>query len=290
VALGAFDGVHRGHQAVIAAAAEAARRLDVPLGVVTFEPHPRRWFQPDAPPFRVTSPGQQARALAALGVRRLYRLPFDTTMAGLTDEGFAREVLAEGLGVRHVAAGADITFGKGRTGDARLLEAYGEALGFGVSVAPLLIEEGAKCSSTAIREAVQAGDMARAAELLGRPFAIEGVVVHGDHLGRTIGFPTANTALGDYVRPRSGIYASRTRMPDGRHLPGVAYVGRRPTVNGLDERLEVNLFDLDEDLYGQVLETELVAFLRGDQKFDGLDALKAQIARDCEAARAVLKT
>ena len=288
VALGAFDGVHRGHRAVIAAAAQAARSLGAPLGVVTFEPHPRRFFVPDAPPFRLTNPDQQARILAGLGVERLYRLPFDARLAALSDEAFAREVLAGGLGARHVAVGADITFGRGRSGDAAGLARYGAALGFGTTAVPLLKDEGAKCSSTAVRAAVQDGRPEEAAALLGRPFAIEGVVVHGDHLGRELGFPTANMALGDYVRPAEGIYAARTRLPDGREVAGVAYVGSRPTVDGADERLEVNLFDFDEDLYGQTLETDLVAFVRGDRRFDGLDALKAQIAEDCRKVRALL--
>jgi len=288
LALGAFDGVHRGHRAVIAGAAEAARRLGAPLGVVTFDPHPQRWFMPQAEPFLLTTPAQQARALADLGVEHLYRLPFDAEMAELSDADFARRVLGAGLGARHVATGPDFTFGKGRAGDPKALRAFGERLGFGVSTAPLVHDDGTKCSSTAIREALRVSRPERAAAMLGRPFAIEGVVVHGDHLGRTLGFPTANVGLGDYVRPTPGIYAGRTRLSDGREIPGVAYIGRRPTVDGIDERLEVNLFDFDEDLYGQTLETDLVAFVRGDEKFDGLDALKAQIAADCDAARAIL--
>jgi riboflavin kinase/FMN adenylyltransferase len=288
LALGAFDGVHLGHRAVVAEAARAARALGVPLGVVTFTPHPRRWFMPGSPPFLLTDADQQTRALAALGVERLYRLPFDAEMAGFSDEDFARRVLAEGLGAAHVATGPDFTFGKGRSGSPETLRAYGERYGFGVSTAVMVEDGPEKCSSTAIRKAVAAGRPEAAAAMLGRPFAIEGVVVHGDHLGRTIGFPTANVGLGDYVRPADGIYAARTRLSDGREVAGVAYVGSRPTVNGEDERLEVNLFDFDEDLYGQTLETDLVAFIRGDEKFDGLDSLKAQIARDCETARGLL--
>ncbi len=288
VALGAFDGVHRGHRAVIAAAATGARALQAPLGVVTFEPHPRRWFSPDVGPFQITNADQQARALEALGVERLYRLRFDDALAHLSDEAFVREVLVEGLGVRHVSAGPDIRFGRARTGGPELLRTYGERFGFTVAIAPLVIQAGRKCSSTAIRAALAEGRPEQAAEMLGRPFAIESVVVHGDHLGRTIGFPTANMSLGDYIRPAQGIYAARTRLSDGREIAGVAYIGRRPTVNGVDERLEVNLFDFDEDLYGQTLETDLVAFLRGDEKFDGLEAMKAQIARDCGAARTIL--
>ena len=295
IALGSFDGVHRGHQRVIALAAKAAsaaggKGRPLPLGVVTFEPHPRRWFQPAEPLFRLTTLDQQARVLDALGVDRLYRLPFDAQMAAMSDEAFARDVLAKGLGAKHVAAGFDITFGAGRAGSPDLLRAYGDAYGFGVSIAEALTgPEGEKFSSTAVRTALRDGKPEVAAEVLGRPFSIEGVVVHGDKLGRTIGFPTANIPLADYVRVRHGIYAVRTRLSDGREVAGVAYVGRRPTVDlGTEERLEVHLFDFDEDLYGQTLETDLTAFLRGDEKFDSLDAMIVQMDADKAQARALL--
>lgn len=289
VALGNFDGVHRGHRQVIAEAAKAAARLKAPLGVVSFEPHPRVYFQRDSEPFRLMTVEQQSRALDALGVDLFYVLPFDAEMAGLSDEAFADQVLHQGLGARHVAAGFDISFGAGRTGDPDTLKQYGDRFGFGVSIAgPVADPDGEKCSSTAIRAALREGRPERAAALLGRPFAIEGVVVHGDKLGRTIGFPTANMALGDYVRPAFGIYAVRTRLADGREIPGVAYIGRRPTVEGDDERFEVNLLDFDEDIYGQTLETDIIAFLRGDEKFDGLPAMIAQMDRDKDAARRIL--
>ena len=289
VAIGAFDGVHRGHQAVIATAREAARSLGAPLGVVSFDPHPRRWFQPDAAPFRLMTPAQMARALEALGVDRLYLLPFDARMAALSDEAFAREVLAAGLGVRHAAVGFDFTYGKGRTGSPEGLRRQGEALGFGVTVCDRIDDpDGLKLSSSAVREALKAGDMHRAAAILGRPFAIEGEVIHGDKRGRTIGVPTANVRLGDYMRPAFGIYAVRTRLPDGRVVDGVASLGLRP-MYALDEPLlEVWLFDFDGDLYGQTVETELVAFLRGEESFANLDALKRQIDLDAAAARAAL--
>ncbi len=289
LALGSFDGVHRGHRAVIALAAGAARELGSPLGVVTFEPHPRRWFHPDEPDFRLTTLDQQARVLDDLGVDRLHRIPFDADLAAMTDEAFAREVLGGALGARHVAAGFDITFGAGRTGGPEALEGYGARFGFGVSIAGELLEHGRKCSSTGVREALREGRPELAAAFLGRPFALEGVVVHGDKLGRTIGFPTANISLEDYVRVRHGIYATRTRLADGREVEGVAYIGRRPTVDlGTEERLEVHLFDFDEDLYGQTLETDLVAFLRGDERFDSLEVMVAQMDRDKAQARALL--
>ena len=289
VAIGAFDGVHRGHQAVIASARAAADDLKVPLAVVSFDPHPRRWFQPDAAPFRLMTPDQMARALEPLGVDRLYLLPFDADMAAMSDEAFAKEVLAGGLGVQHAAVGFDFTFGKGRTGSPESLRRYGVNLGFTVSVADRLDDpNGLKLSSSAVREALQAGDMARAAAILGRPFAIEGEVVHGDKRGRTIGVPTANIPLGDYMRPAYGIYATRSRLADGRIVNGVANLGIRPMFETEQPMLEVWLFDFDEDLYGQMLTTDLVARLRGEMKFDGLDALKHQIDADAAAARAVL--
>ena len=290
LALGNFDGVHRGHRRVIADAARAAAALRVPLGVVSFEPHPRRWFNPAAQPFRLMTLGQLERVLAGLGVDRVYVLPFEAELAELTDEAFAREVLGEGLGARHVAAGFDISFGKAKTGDPDSLRRYGERFGFGVSIAePVATPSGMKCSSSAVRQALRDGDPRGAARLLGRPFTIEGVVVHGDQLGRTIGFPTANISLEDYVRPAFGIYAARTRLADGREVAGVGYIGRRPTVvDGVDERLEVHLFDFDEDLYGQTLEVELTDLVRGDRKFDSLDAMIVQMQHDAAAARAIL--
>lgn len=289
IALGNFDGVHRGHRQVIAEAARAAGRLRVALAVISFEPHPRRWFHPAGPPFRLMNADQLGRALDDLGVDRLHLLRFDEEMANFSDAAFADEVLAKGLGARHVAAGFDVTFGRDRTGSPEALQVYGERFGFGVSIAPAVAGPGGgKCSSSAVRQALREGRPDLAAAVLGRPFAIEGVVVKGDQLGRTIGFPTANIALEDYVRPAYGIYAARTRLADGRELPGVAYIGSRPTVNGVDERLEVNLFDFDEDLYGQTLEVDLIAYLRGDEKFGSLEAMIVQMDKDKAAARALL--
>jgi riboflavin kinase/FMN adenylyltransferase len=289
VALGAFDGVHRGHRQVIADAALAAARLKAPLGAISFEPHPRRYFGRETEPFRLMTVDQQARALDELGVERFYILPFDSEMAAFTDRAFASEVLAKALGARHVAAGFDISFGAGRSGSPERLLAYGEAFGFGVSVAaPVASATGEKFSSSAVRQALRDGQPERARAILGRPFAIEGVVVQGDKLGRTIGFPTANIALGDYLRPKFGIYATRTRLADGREVAGVSYVGPRPIVNGAEERLEVHLFEFDEDIYGETIETYFIAYLRGDQNFDSWDAMLTQIRLDAKAARDIL--
>jgi riboflavin kinase/FMN adenylyltransferase len=288
-ALGAFDGVHRGHQAVIASAREAAERLSAPLSVVSFDPHPRRWFQPDAAPFRLMSPDQMARALEPLGVERLYLLPFDAEMASMSDEAFAVDVLSKGLGLVHASVGFDFTYGKGRTGSPEALARIGRQLGFSVSVTDRVDDAGGlKLSSSAVREALNAGDMARASAILGRPFAIDGEVVHGEKRGRTIGVPTANVRMGDYMRPAYGVYATRTRLPDGRVIDGVANLGVRPMFEIPEPLLEVWLFDFNESLYGQTVETELVAFLRGEMNFDDLDALKVQIDADAQAARAVL--
>jgi riboflavin kinase / FMN adenylyltransferase len=288
VAVGAFDGVHRGHQAVIAEARSAAERLGAPLGVVSFDPHPRRFFQKDVAPFRLMTADQMAEALGELGVERLYLLPFDAEMAAMSDADFARRVLADGLGVRHAAVGFDFTFGKGRTGSPQALATYGADLGFTVSKCERRDDpDGLKLSSSAVREALKAGDMDRAAAILGRPFAIAGVVEHGDKRGRTIGVPTANVALGDYMRPAFGVYAVRTRLQDGRRIDGVASLGVRPMFP-TEPRLEVWLLDFDGDLYGQTVETQLIAWLRGEETFDGLDALKAQIDLDAAQARKVL--
>jgi riboflavin kinase/FMN adenylyltransferase len=289
VAFGAFDGVHRGHQRVISLAAERAHRIGAPLGAISFEPHPWRWFHPEDPPFLLGTPAQQSRWFAELGVERHHVLPFDDHLAGLSAESFAEEVLAQGLGIRHIVVGFDASFGRGRTGDGDLLARLGKQLGFGVTITPALSDDhGLKLSSTAVRRALQAGDPGAAAEILGRPFAIEGVVAEGRKLGRQLGFPTANVELGEYVRPRLGIYATRTRLPDGRVLDGVASIGANPTVGPVEPRLEVWLFGFDEDIYGQIIETELIAYLRPERKFVNVEALTEQVKADAEEARRLL--
>jgi riboflavin kinase/FMN adenylyltransferase len=288
--MGSFDGVHRGHQKVIALAARAAGELAAPLGVITFDPHPRVYFRPNEPAFRLMRSDQQARALEALGVDILYVLPLDPELANMTDKEFATRVLHEGLGARHVAVGFDNSFGKDRTGSPATMRAYGDEMGFGVSVAePVADGEGEKFSSTAVREALREGRPEVAAAILGRPFAIEGEVQRGRQLGRRLGFPTANVPLADYVTPRFGVYATRTRLPDGREIPGVANIGVNPTVDGVTiPLLEVWLFDFDEDIYDQVIETDLVAFLRPEEKFESLDVMTAQVMRDAQTARDLL--
>lgn len=289
IALGNFDGVHRGHQQVIAQAAKAALTGKTPLGVISFDPHPRRLFRPTEPAFKLMTQGQQARALAGLGVDMFYLLPFDFEMASFGDREFVEKVLVEGLGVAHVAAGFDISFGRGRTGSPDLLRAYGQEYGFTVSIAePVAGGDGEKFSSTAVRDALRAGQPEQAAAILGRPFAIEGVVRRGQQLGRQLGFPTANVEVEDYVVPKLGVYATRTRLPEGREVPGVANLGNNPTTGLVETRLETWLFDFDEDLYGQIIETDLVAFLRPELKFDSLELMIEQIRRDEQAARAIV--
>ena len=288
VALGNFDGVHRGHQQVIAGAAAAAKATGAPLAVITFDPHPRRLFQPDEPAFRLMTVEQQARALDDMGVDRLYVLNFDFEMANFSDRGFVEHVLHEGLGVSHVAVGFDISFGKGRTGSPEAMAAYGAEFGFTVSVAAAAGEGAEKFSSTGVRAALRDGRPEEATAILGRPFAIEGVVRRGKQLGRTLGFPTANVFMADYVVPRLGVYATRTRLPDGRVYAGVANIGNNPTTGEVETRLEVWLFDFDEDLYGQVIETQLIAFLRPEEKFGSIDEMVVQIRRDEAAARGIL--
>lgn len=288
IALGNFDGVHRGHQAVIASARAVAEQRGVPVGVAIFEPHPRRFFQPDAPPFRLQSSAQRARALAACGVAEVYEIGFDESLARSTDREFAQRLIHDCIGAVHVSVGADFRFGRGRMGDVESLKRLGTEFGFTVeAVAPVGGAE--KISSTAVREAIAAGDMARAADLLGRPWAIEGEVRRGFARGRGFGFPTANLALGDYVRPRLGIYAVRVDLGDGVLLPGVASVGVNPTVGSLPAPvLEAHLLDFSGDLYGRLIEVELIAFLRDEAKFDDTDALKTQMTQDVIEARRAL--
>lgn len=292
VALGNFDGVHRGHRAVIRAAQDRAAALGVPSGVLTFEPHPRSLFRPDDPPFRLTPFRLKARLIEALGVEALIVVPFDRAFSERTADGFVDDVLIGDLGAKHVAAGYDFVFGHNRGGDMAMLARRGADAGFGTTrVEPVGDAGGVVFSSTKVRELLRDGRPDAAADILGHPFEIEGRVEHGDKRGRTIGFPTANVELGEYLRPRFGVYAVTAGIDEGERTlwhDGVANLGLRPTVGGLTERLEVHLFDFDGDLYGRHLRVQLRAFIRPEMKFAGLDALKAQIAADAEAARAAL--
>jgi riboflavin kinase/FMN adenylyltransferase len=286
VALGNFDGVHLGHAAVLGAA--HAARPDAKLAVLTFEPHPREFFRPQDPPFRLMLPAERAAALAALGVAFLYELPFDAAFSHLTAEQFVRDVLHGGLGAANLACGADFAFGHRRGGDILFLAARAEALGIGLTVVPPVADAQGPVSSTRIRRLLQDGYPERAAGLLGRPHTIRGEVTHGDKRGRTIGFPTANIYLHQHLEPARGVYAVTARLPDGQVVKGVANIGQRPTVGGTSSRLEAHLFDYDGNLYGAEVTVALHHFLREEKKFGSFDELKGQILHDAAAARRLL--
>lgn len=287
VALGNFDGVHRGHQALIERTVEEAKVLNAPVVVLTFEPHPRRFFVPDTGPFRLTLPPARLRLLEQYGVQAVLAQRFDQPFADLSPDAFIDDVLLKGLGARHVVCGYDFTFGARRGGNVEMLREKGRQKGFGVTVLDPVMHEGEIYSSTRIREALRAGWVSEAADLLGHSWEIEGAVELGDQRGRTIGFPTANVALGEHLRPRFGVYAVRV-LVDGEWRNAVANLGRRPTFGKLQENFEVHLFDFSGDLYGKVLRVALIEFIRPEMKFAGLDQLKAQIAADGEAARRLL--
>ena len=287
VAMGNFDGVHRGHQAVI----DAARRPGLPLGVVTFEPHPREVFAPEAPPFRLMNAEARANRLARLGVRRLYQLPFGPELAGMDAPAFVRDVLGTGIGARHVVVGADFCFGQGRRGTARTLAELGPAAGFQTTILPLVEAEGGAISSSAIRAALAEGRVDEATAMLGHRHRIDGPVIHGEKRGRTLGYPTANMSLAGLHLPRFGVYAVRVQVMDGPHAGeygGVASLGVRPMFGVNAPNLETFVFDFAGDLYGTHLSVALVAWLRPELKFDGLPALIAQMDADSARARAIL--
>jgi riboflavin kinase/FMN adenylyltransferase len=287
VALGNFDGVHLGHAHLLRTA--HAARPGAPLAVMTFEPHPREFFRPEDPPFRLTLQAERAAALAALGVQVLYELPFDDALSHLSAHEFIATVLHAGVGAAHLACGPDFAFGHRRGGDAGFLAERVQALGIGLTIVPKLADTQGPISSTRIRRLLQDGYPERAAEELGRPWAIRGVVSHGDQRGRTIGFPTANVSLGRHLEPCRGVYAVVATLPDGTQVPGVANIGRRPTVNeGPESRVEAHLFDWSGDIYGQEIAVALHGFLRTERKFGSFPELKTQIELDAELARAML--
>lgn len=291
LAVGNFDGVHRGHRMLIETAERIAGDMGAPAGVLTFEPHPRVLFRPDTPPFRITPPADKLRLIAATGAEITVVLPFTAELAGMTAADFVLDILVRRLRIAHLVIGFDFCFGQGRGGDIAVLRYMGEMEGFGVTVIDPVGDNDCKpgegFSSSAIRRALQAGDAASAASQLGRPWSVTGTVAKGDQRGRTIGFPTANLSLGDYLRPALGVYAVDVVLDDGRLVPGVANIGRRPTFGKLDENLEVHLFDFAEDLYGRTIEVRLLAHIRAERKFAGLDELKAQIAADSAEARRI---
>jgi riboflavin kinase/FMN adenylyltransferase len=285
VALGNFDGFHRGHQAVVDRAVRLARAEGRPALVATFDPHPVRFFRPDTPPFRLTTLDQRERLFGAAGADAMIVFRFDAALAATSAEDFIAERLVGLFAAAGVVTGEDFTFGKGRGGNVDVLKSLGAAHGFSVEAVGPVSDRGGPISSSRIREALQEGDCETAARLLTRPFAIEGVVEHGDKRGRMLGYPTANIALGKYLRPRFGVYAVRGRLPGGRVLDGAANLGVRPTFDPPKELLEPYFFGVEENLYGQKVEVELVSFLRPEAKFDSLDALTMQMAEDVEEAK-----
>ena len=288
-AIGNFDGVHQGHLSVIDMARAAVP--DAPLGIVTFEPHPREYFAPDAPPFRLMSSEARAHRLEKLGVERLYELNFNKGLASLTPLEFARDVIKNGLGLRHVVVGADFCFGKGRAGKAEDLIRFGQELGFGVTVAPLMAQDAQTVSSTAIRMALSAGDMAAAGTMLGHWHRIDGPVITGEQRGRELGYPTANMSIDGLHQPACGVYAVLVDVLEGPHrgtYHGVASLGVRPMFGENKANLESFLFDFKGDLYGTQLSVALVQHLRGEEKFDSLEALITQMDADSLQARAIL--
>lgn len=293
IAIGNFDGVHLGHQAVIGEAGRIARAQGLPWAVMSFEPHPRAFFQPDQPPFRLTPKRGKVRAVADLGVDMATILPFDRDLATMEAEAFVTDVLIGGLGVRHVVCGYDFHFGKGRAGNPAMLLDAGHRLGFDFTVVNAVDDaDGEAYSSTRIREHLRAGEPDQAADLLGRPFEITGMVTGGDQRGRTIGFPTANIALGDHIEPMFGVYAVRLSIDDGESPPdwidGVANLGIRPMYETEKPWLEVYLFDWSGDLYDKNVRVQILHFIRGEAKFEGLEELKVKIAEDCQVARRLL--
>ena len=290
IALGNFDGFHRGHQAVVAKARARAGAEGRPLLVATLDPHPVRFFHPEAEPFRLTTLDQRERLFRRAGVDAMLVFQFDAALAALPPDAFIRDLLVANAGAAVLVTGSDFTFGRNREGDVAALHALAAPYGVAIETVGAVSDAHGVISSSRIREALRAGDCESATMLLTRPFAVEGMVVHGNRIGRTIGFPTANLRMERYLRPRYGVYAVRGRLPGGLVIDGVANLGVRPMIEPPEELLEPHFLDFTGDLYDQVIEVELIRWMRGEVKLSGLDELKQWIARDCEAARAILAT
>jgi riboflavin kinase / FMN adenylyltransferase len=289
-ALGNFDGFHKGHQAVAGEAITQAKAQGRPAIIATFDPHPVRYFVPDAAPFRLTSLDQRQRLFAEAGADAMLVFEFDGALASTTAQDFIEKLLIDRLGLSGVVTGEDFTFGKARGGNIAMLKEAGSALGLACTTVGPVEDAGGIISSSRIRDALKAGDCAEATRLLTRPFAVQGSIIHGDKNGRKLGFPTANIAMNSYVRPAYGVYAVRGRLPDGRILDGAANIGIRPQFDPPKELLEPHFFDFDGDLYGQIIEVEFHKHLRSEAKFDSMEALMVQMQADCTQAKAHLKT
>jgi riboflavin kinase/FMN adenylyltransferase len=287
LAIGNFDGVHLGHRALLERLAADARRLGLPAAVMTFEPHPRELFSPDQAPARLTSLREKLALLESCGIEEVFLLHFSRKLAGLTAEEFIERGLVQGLGVRHLIIGDDFRFGKGRAGDFAMLQAAGQQHGFGVEAMHTIEINGERVSSSAVRDVLGAGDLEHAARLLGRPYSISGRVIHGNKVGRKLGFPTANIQLKRKRVALTGVFAATVSGLDKRFLPGAASLGVRPTLGqGLRPVLEVHLFDFDREIYGAHVTVHFLHKLRDEAKYDSLEALTAQIARDVQSTQA----
>jgi riboflavin kinase/FMN adenylyltransferase len=288
IALGNFDGFHFGHQAVAGKALSWAREEGRPTIIATFDPHPVRFFKPDVTPFRLTSLDQRQRLFTDAGASAMLVFEFDAGLAATTAEDFIAKLLVDRFGAAGVVTGADFTFGRGAKGNIDVLREVGAAHGLKSEAVSAISDSDDVISSSRIRAALKDGHCEEAGRLLTRPFAIQGEVIHGDKNGREFGYPTANIDIGEYLRPKYGIYAVKGLLPDGRVLKGAANLGIRPSFDPPKELLEPFFFDFSEDLYGQTIEVELHHFLRGEEKFDDLDALKLQMEKDCDKARELL--
>lgn len=290
-AIGNFDGVHLGHQAVIDLTRKAAANVGAPLGIMTFEPHPRSYFSNVSNPFRLMNAEAKAHRLEKLGVEKLYEVPFNDTLASLSAGDFAQTIIADQLGLKHVVVGADFCFGQGRKGNAEMLADMGTQMGFGVTIAPMMQVGDADISSTAIRQALSDGRPADAAKMLGHWHRLENTVIRGDQRGRDLGYPTANMSIDGLHPPKFGVYAVKIDVRDGPHAGsynGAASIGVRPMFGENRPNCETFIFDFKGDLYGTTVSVALVAYLRPELKFDGLDALIIQMDADCVTAREIL--
>ncbi len=291
VAIGNFDGVHLGHQAVIDLTRSEATKENAPLGIMTFEPHPRSYFSNDSNPFRLMNADAKAHRLEKLGIEKLYELPFNDTLASLTARDFAQTVIADQLGLTHVVVGADFCFGKGRSGNAHDLVRFGTEMGFGVTIAPMFEIAEVEVSSTAIRDALSSGRPRDAARMLGHWHRLENEVIRGEQRGRELGYPTANMSIDGLHLPRLGVYAVTVDVLDGPHAGsynGAASIGTRPMFGENRPNCETFLFDFKGDLYGATLSVALVEYLRPELKLDSIDALIDQMGKDCGQAREIL--
>jgi len=290
IALGNFDGIHRGHQAVINIARNIAKEAGKPLGLGMFNPHPTRYFKPDLPPFLLMSRRVRAEVLDAQQVQLCYEIPFDDALRNMDDEEFVEQVLYQGLAIAHVVVGSDFGYGKKRCGNIETLKTHCAARGIGVTpVEPVSLHKlFGKYGSTEIRDALKNGNVFHAAHMLSRPWQVDGVVSKGAQRGRTIGFPTANIPFGDFIRPKHGVYCVEVRLENDKlWRPAVANTGTRPTVGGEEARIEAHIFDFDQDIYGQHVDVRFRSFIRDEMKFEDFQVLKDQIAKDAAGARAV---